>query len=98
MSRGENRPCRRSQIGTDHFLSQTRHLTENLSRVLDTKSMSKSFVPPEQYYAQLARVRQGAGALITTVDGRVVSGGLKVHVATDDWPRRWEDRKCDKLV
>lgn len=34
--------------------------------------MPKSFVPPEQYYAQLARVRQGAGALITTVDGRVV--------------------------
>jgi 8-oxo-dGTP diphosphatase len=34
--------------------------------------MSKSFVPPERYYAQLARVRQGAGALITTPDGRVV--------------------------
>lgn len=34
--------------------------------------MPKSFVPPEQYYAQLARVRQGAGALITTFDGRVV--------------------------
>jgi len=34
--------------------------------------MPKSFVPPEEYYAQLARVRQGAGALITTPDGRVV--------------------------
>ena len=34
--------------------------------------MPKSVVPPEQYYAQLARVRQGAGALITTSDGRVV--------------------------
>jgi len=34
--------------------------------------MPKSFVPPEQYYARLARVRQGAGALITTPDGRVV--------------------------
>ena len=34
--------------------------------------MPKSFVPPEQYYAGLARVRQGAGALITTPDGRVV--------------------------
>jgi 8-oxo-dGTP pyrophosphatase MutT (NUDIX family) len=34
--------------------------------------MPKRFVPPEQYYAQLARVRQGAGALITTSDGRVV--------------------------
>jgi 8-oxo-dGTP diphosphatase len=34
--------------------------------------MSKSFVPPEQYYPQLARVRQGAGALITSSDGRVV--------------------------
>lgn len=40
--------------------------------MLDTESMPKSFVPPEQYYAQLARVRQGAGALITTLDGRVV--------------------------
>jgi 8-oxo-dGTP pyrophosphatase MutT (NUDIX family) len=29
-------------------------------------------VPPEQYYAQLARARRGAGALITTSDGRVV--------------------------
>jgi 8-oxo-dGTP diphosphatase len=29
-------------------------------------------LPPEQYYAQLARVRQGAGALITTLDGRIV--------------------------
>ncbi|TQR82607.1 NUDIX hydrolase [Mycobacterium hodleri] len=34
--------------------------------------MPRSFVPPEQYYAGLARVRQGAGALITTPDGRVV--------------------------
>lgn len=29
-------------------------------------------LPPEQYYAGLARVRQGSGALITTHDGRVV--------------------------
>lgn len=29
-------------------------------------------LPPDQYYAGLARVRQGAGALITTLDGRVV--------------------------
>ena len=50
----------------------TTQIRKNLSSVLDTKSMSKSFVPPKQYYAQLARVRQGAGALITTVDGRVV--------------------------
>lgn len=34
--------------------------------------MPKPIVTPEQYYAQLARVRQGAGALITTPDGRVV--------------------------
>lgn len=34
--------------------------------------MSDEFVPPEHYYAQLARVRQGAGALITLLDGRVV--------------------------
>lgn len=34
--------------------------------------MPDDFVPPEQYYAQLARVRQGAGALITSPDGRVV--------------------------
>jgi 8-oxo-dGTP diphosphatase len=34
--------------------------------------MPNDFVPPEQYYAQLARVRQGAGALITLPDGRVV--------------------------
>lgn len=29
-------------------------------------------MPPQQYYASLARARQGAGALITTDDGRVV--------------------------
>jgi 8-oxo-dGTP diphosphatase len=40
--------------------------------VLNTELMPKPFVPPELYYAQLARVRQGAGALITTPDGRVV--------------------------
>jgi hypothetical protein len=34
--------------------------------------MAKDFVTPELYYAQLARVRQGAGALITSPDGRVV--------------------------
>ncbi|WP_197739636.1 NUDIX hydrolase [Mycolicibacterium sp. P1-18] len=34
--------------------------------------MPSSFVPPAQYYAGLARVRQGAGALVTTPDGRVV--------------------------
>lgn len=34
--------------------------------------MPKEFVAPEIYYAQLARVRQGAGALITSSDGRVV--------------------------
>jgi 8-oxo-dGTP pyrophosphatase MutT (NUDIX family) len=34
--------------------------------------MPNDFVPPEQYYAQLARVRQGAGALITVSGGRVV--------------------------
>ena len=34
--------------------------------------MAKGFVAPELYYAQLARVRQGAGALITTPDGCVV--------------------------
>lgn len=34
--------------------------------------MPKPFVQPEQYYAQLARVRQGAGALITTPGGMVV--------------------------
>jgi 8-oxo-dGTP diphosphatase len=34
--------------------------------------MPKEFVAPELYYAQLARVRQGAGALITSSDGRVV--------------------------
>jgi 8-oxo-dGTP diphosphatase len=34
--------------------------------------MAKDFVAPELYYAQLARVRQGAGALITSPDGRVV--------------------------
>lgn len=34
--------------------------------------MPKQIVTPEQYYAQLARVRQGAGALITTPDGRVL--------------------------
>jgi 8-oxo-dGTP pyrophosphatase MutT (NUDIX family) len=34
--------------------------------------MPNAFVPPDQYYAQLARVRQGAGALITSPDGRVV--------------------------
>lgn len=34
--------------------------------------MSRTDLPPEQYYAQLARVRQGAGALITTRDGHVV--------------------------
>ena len=41
-------------------------------RVFDTGPMPNAFVPPEQYYAQLARVRQGAGALITFSDGRVV--------------------------
>jgi 8-oxo-dGTP diphosphatase len=40
--------------------------------VLDTRPMPNAFVPPDQYYAQLARVRQGAGALITSPDGRVV--------------------------
>ncbi|WP_162938537.1 NUDIX domain-containing protein [Mycobacterium kyogaense] len=40
--------------------------------MLDTEPMLEPFVPPELYYAQLARVRQGAGALITTPDGRVV--------------------------
>lgn len=30
--------------------------------------MPKPIVTAEQYYAQLARVRQGAGALITTPD------------------------------
>ncbi|MGE2714409.1 NUDIX domain-containing protein [Mycolicibacterium litorale] len=34
--------------------------------------MPEDFVAPELYYAQLARVRQGAGALITSPDGRVV--------------------------
>ncbi|MCV7420615.1 NUDIX hydrolase [Mycobacterium yunnanensis] len=34
--------------------------------------MAEDFVAPEVYYSQLARVRQGAGALITTPDGRVV--------------------------
>lgn len=34
--------------------------------------MPEDFVAPEVYYAQLARVRQGAGALITSPDGRVV--------------------------
>lgn len=34
--------------------------------------MPNPIVPPEQYYVQLARVRQGVGALITTPDGRVV--------------------------
>lgn len=34
--------------------------------------MPPSEFPPEQYYRALARVRQGAGALITTPDGRVV--------------------------
>lgn len=29
-------------------------------------------VPADQYYAQLARARRGAGALITTTDGRIV--------------------------
>ena len=40
--------------------------------MLDTEPMPEPFVPPELYYAQLARVRQGAGALITTPDGRVM--------------------------
>lgn len=40
--------------------------------VLDTGLMPKPLGPPELYYAQLARVRQGAGALITTPGGRVV--------------------------
>jgi 8-oxo-dGTP pyrophosphatase MutT (NUDIX family) len=40
--------------------------------VADTEPMPNAFVPPEQYYPQLARVRQGAGALITSPDGRVV--------------------------
>ena len=43
-----------------------------MSRVPDNESMPEPIAPPEQYYAQLARVRQGAGALITTPDGRVV--------------------------
>jgi hypothetical protein len=34
--------------------------------------MPRIDLPPEQYYSQLARVRQGAGALITTRDGRIV--------------------------
>jgi 8-oxo-dGTP diphosphatase len=34
--------------------------------------MPREFVAPELYYAQLARVRQGAGALITSPDGRIV--------------------------
>jgi 8-oxo-dGTP diphosphatase len=34
--------------------------------------MAEDFVAPELYYAQLARVRQGAGALITSPDGWVV--------------------------
>lgn len=34
--------------------------------------MAKDFVAPELYYARLARVRQGSGALITSPDGRVV--------------------------
>lgn len=34
--------------------------------------MQPSDLPPEQYYRRLARARQGAGALITTLDGRVV--------------------------
>ena len=34
--------------------------------------MPKEFVAPELYYTQLARVRQGAGALITSSDGRIV--------------------------
>lgn len=34
--------------------------------------MPKQFVAPELYFAQLARVRQGAGALITSSDGRIV--------------------------
>lgn len=40
--------------------------------MFDTGPVPHDFVPPEQYYAQLARVRQGAGALITLPDGRVV--------------------------
>jgi 8-oxo-dGTP diphosphatase len=40
--------------------------------VSDTWLMPNEFVPPEQYYPQLARVRQGAGALITSPDGRLV--------------------------
>lgn len=38
----------------------------------DTGPMPKEFVAPELYYTQLARVRQGAGALITSSDGRIV--------------------------
>ena len=38
----------------------------------DTEVVTDDFVAPEVYYAQLARVRQGAGALITTPDGRMV--------------------------
>lgn len=34
--------------------------------------MPKEFVAPDLYFAQLARVRQGAGALITSPDGRIV--------------------------
>lgn len=46
--------------------------SEKCGRVFDTGPVPDDFVPPEQYYAQLARVRQGAGALITLPDGRVV--------------------------
>lgn len=34
--------------------------------------MGDAEVPADRYYADLARVRQGAGALITTGDGRTV--------------------------
>lgn len=40
--------------------------------MFDSGPVPNDFLPPEQYYAQLARVRQGAGALITLPDVRVV--------------------------
>lgn len=56
-----------------------RHVTDEevlpelwVSRYLLDGNVPTAVVTPDQYYARLARVRQGSGALITTDDGRVV--------------------------